>query len=224
MRGPCYGASFFHEGQDVPLFPSKSYSDAGEYAADYARAVAQAFATIDSDALRKAADCLEQAVRRKATIFVCGNGGSAAISNHFLCDHMKGVRNGTDFHPKVASLSTNMEILTAIANDIGYEHVFDFQLSSLAAKHDVLVAISSSGASPNIVGALNWARAHGVTSICMSGFDGGEGRRLADIALHVDAQNYGVVEDVHQSLMHILAQFMRQRHLPDTALMGHLKF
>ena len=208
----------------VPLFPSQLYADVGDYALAYAKAIQAAFASLDPAQLRKAADCLEQATARKATIFVCCNGGSAAISNHFVCDHVKGIRWGSDFHPKVASLSTNMEIVTAIANDIGYAYVFDFQLASLAAKGDVLVAISSSGGSPNIVNALRWARENGVTSICMSGFDGGEGRKLADIALHVEAHNYGVVEDVHQSIMHLLAQFIRQKHLTDSAEIGRIKF
>ncbi|MEJ0044220.1 MAG: SIS domain-containing protein [Rhizomicrobium sp.] len=208
----------------MSLFPEKSYSDIGAYIGAYSRAVGAAFASIDLDQMRKAASALEDAVLRKATIFVCGNGGSASISNHFVCDHVKGARNGTDFHPKVASLSTNIEILTAIANDIGYENVFDFQLASLAAEGDVLVAISSSGGSPNIVNALRWARAHHVVSIVMCGFDGGEGRKLADIPLHVDAYNYGVVEDVHQSMMHILAQFARQKRLLDPTQLGRVKF
>ena len=208
----------------MPLFPDKQYSDIGDYLDSYADLVRSAFATIDQSQLRNAARTLEDAVSRKATIFVCGNGGSASISNHFVCDHVKGVRTGTDFHPKVASLSTNIEIVTAIANDIGYDNVFDFQLSSLSSPGDILVAISSSGGSPNILSAINWARQHGVTSIAMTGFSGGDSRKLADIPLHVDAQNYGVIEDVHQSLMHILAQFLRQKRLTKPEQIGQIKF
>jgi phosphoheptose isomerase len=206
------------------LFPNRRYTDAGEYLIAYADAVRLAFATIDSDAIRRAARCLEEAVNSRATIFVCGNGGSAAIANHFVCDHVKGASTGTDFHPRVSSLSTNIEIVTAIANDIDYAKVFEFQLSSFADPGDVLVAISSSGASPNILAAINWAKQHQITSISMTGFGGGDSRTLADISLHVDAQNYGVVEDVHQSLMHILAQFLRQKRLLETSQIGRIKF
>lgn len=208
----------------MTLFPDKAYGDIGAYVDAYAQAVQAAFATLDRTAMEKAAARLEEAVNGGRTIFVCGNGGSAAISNHFVCDHVKGVRNGTRFCPKVVSLSSNIEIVSAIANDIGYEATFEFQLSSLAAAGDVLVAISSSGASPNIVHAIQWARGHGVTAIVMSGFAGGEGRKLADIALHVDAHNYGVVEDVHQSMMHLLAQYLRQKHLTDPGQIGTIKF
>jgi len=208
----------------MALFPEKSYSDVAAYMRAYSEEISAAFATIDHSQMRAAARVLEEAVARKATIFVCGNGGSASISNHFLCDHMKGVRTGTGVQPKVASLASNMEIVSAIANDIGYEQVFEFQLSSLAAPGDVLVAISSSGSSPNIVAALKWAEANKVASILMSGFSGGAGRELANISLHVEAHNYGVVEDVHQSLMHILAQFARQKMLLDQSQIGLIKF
>ena len=208
----------------MSLFPGKPYPDVGDYLNAYADAVRFAFATIDRDAIDKAARCLEEAVDRKGTIFVCGNGGSAAIANHFVCDHVKGASTGTDFHPRVSSLSTNIEIVTAIANDIDYAKVFEFQLSSFADPGDVLVTISSSGGSPNILAAINWAKQHRITSIAMTGFSGGASRELADICLHVDAQNYGVVEDVHQSLMHILAQFLRQKRLLEPTQIGQMKF
>jgi len=205
-------------------FPNKPYLDASAYAADYVDAIRIAFSSLDSQQIHSAASCLEQAIKRNATIFVCGNGGSAGISNHFVCDHMKGVRTGTNLRPRVSSLSENIEIVTAIANDIGYENVFDFQLASVSSRGDVLVTISSSGNSPNILNALRWARGNGLTSIAMTGFDGGESRSFADISLHVDAQNYGVVEDVHQSLIHLLAQFLRQKYLLDPSLLGKTKF
>lgn len=208
----------------MSFFPDKPYDDIGDYVGSYSNLVSAAFSSIDRDELRKAASVLEAVVARRAIIFVCGNGGSASISNHFVCDHVKGVRTGTDASPRVASLSTNIEIVTAIANDFGYDAIFDFQLSTLASTGDVLVVISSSGGSANILRALRWAREHGITSIAMTGFEGGEARTLADISLHVDAQNYGVVEDVHQSIMHILAQFLRQKKLLDRTQFGRVKF
>jgi phosphoheptose isomerase len=120
--------------------------------------------------------------------------------------------------PRVHSLVANIEIATAIANDLSYGRLFSFQLESYGSPDDVLVAISSSGNSDNIVGALECAKRKGMTTIAMVGFSGGKAKELADIVLHVDNRNYGVVEDVHQSLMHVLAQYIRQRHFEDRSL------
>ena len=91
-------------------------------------------------------------------IFVCGNGGSASISNHFICDHLKGTSSNTNLLPKIFSLSSNLEIITAIANDIKYDEIFSFQLSRLARQGDCLITISSSGNSENIIKAIKWAK------------------------------------------------------------------
>jgi D-sedoheptulose 7-phosphate isomerase/D-glycero-D-manno-heptose 1,7-bisphosphate phosphatase len=151
-------------------------------------------------------------------VFVCGNGGSASIANHLQCDHVKGIRVGTELHTRVTSLSTNVEILSAIANDIGYDAVFEFQLESMARPGDVLVAVSSSGRSPNIVRALSWAENHGMQTIAMTGFGGGDARRVAGVSIHVDAYNYGIVEDAHQACMHLLAQYARQSRMAADAV------
>jgi D-sedoheptulose 7-phosphate isomerase/D-glycero-D-manno-heptose 1,7-bisphosphate phosphatase len=116
----------------------------------------------------------------------------------------------------VFSLSTNMEIFSAIANDIGYEAVFEYQLQSLARSGDVLVAVSSSGRSPNILRALEWANGHGIPTIALTGFAGGAARELATVSVHVRSDNYGIIEDAHQACMHLLAQYVRQsRMTPD---------
>ena len=151
-------------------------------------------------------------------MFSCGNGGSASIANHMQCDHVKGVRTTTDLTPRVVSLSANIELLTAIANDLGYEDVFAYQLQSQSAPGDVLIAVSSSGRSPNIVRALTWAREHGLRTIALTGFDGGDARAVADVAIHVDCANYGIIEDLHQTIMHALAQYIRQSRMTADAI------
>ncbi len=205
-------------------FPNKSYADAGAYADDYFALLASAAATVDRRALAAAAELLAERAKAGALIFSCGNGGSAAIANHLTCDHMKGIRSDTALRPKVHSFSATVELITAITNDIGAEEMFSFQLSSMASKGDVLVAISSSGGSPNILRVLAEAKERGVSTIAMTGFSGGGAAALADISLHVAADNYGIVEDVHQSLMHILAQHLRHAHLTDSSALGQLKF
>jgi D-sedoheptulose 7-phosphate isomerase/D-glycero-D-manno-heptose 1,7-bisphosphate phosphatase len=202
--------------EQVLTFPQLRYDSAYLFAEHYSHELAQALATVDVAAFDRASKVLGDAYDRDAAVFVCGNGGSASIANHLQCDHVKGVRVGTDLRTRVTSLSTNVEILSAIANDIGYDAVFEYQLESMARPGDVLVAVSSSGRSPNVVRALAWAESHGMQTIAMTGFGGGEARTTAGVSIHVDADNYGIVEDAHQACMHLLAQYARQsRMAPD---------
>jgi histidinol-phosphate phosphatase family protein len=199
-----------------PSFPAHQYADGGSFGSAYAAELTLAMASVDPAQISAAGALLNAAHDRGARIFACGNGGSASIANHLQCDHVKGVRNGTDLRAQVFSLSTNIELFSAIANDHGYDTVFEYQLESLAQPGDVLVAISSSGRSPNIVRALEWATRHGVHTVALTGFTGGAARELAGVTVHVDSDNYGVIEDAHQACMHLLAQFVRQsRMTPD---------
>ncbi len=196
-------------------FPTRRYRDAGRFAADYSTHLTRAMATVAPGCFEAAAGILDGAYARGSTVFSCGNGGSASIANHFQCDHVKGVRLGTGLLTRVHSLSTNVEILSAIANDNGYENVFDFQLQSHARPGDVLVAVSSSGRSPNIVRALEWCKENDVETVALTGFTGGPARELATVSIHVDSSNYGVIEDAHQACMHLLAQYVRQSRMSD---------
>lgn len=199
-------------------FPAASYGSAAWYFDAYAEEAARAVGSVEPAALDKAAAILAEAYTRGAAVFACGNGGSAAIANHLQCDHLKAIRTTTDLAPRVVSLSSNVELLTAIANDIAYEEVFTYQLQSQASPGDVLIAISSSGRSPNIVGALTWARDHGLHTIALTGFDGGGARAAAAVSIHIDVANYGVVEDLHQAIMHALAQYIRQSRMTADAI------
>ncbi len=190
-------------------FPEEVHSCAGAFLDGYVDAYARAAASVSREAFEAAAALLTRTIAEGGTIFSCGNGGSAAIANHLLCDFLKGIRTGTEACPLVSSLSSSTELITAVANDIAYEQVFAFQLRALAKPGDLLIAISSSGNSPNILRALEWCRENGVASIAMTGFTGGQALGLADAGLHVACDNYGVAEDVHQSLMHSLAQYVR---------------
>jgi phosphoheptose isomerase len=194
-------------------FPAAPYPSAASYFDTYAEEFSRAAKTIEPVALDRAATIILEAHARGSRLFTCGNGGSASIANHMQCDHMKGVRTDTDLSPRVLSLSTNVELLTAIANDIGYENVFAYQLQAQAQTGDVLIAVSSSGRSPNIVQAITWARDYGLRTIAITGFGGGPARSLAEVTIHVDCSNYGIVEDLHQAIMHALAQYIRQSRM-----------
>lgn len=208
----------------MTTWPETPYSKASSYADDYFERLAKASQTINRDAVERAAHLLAEVAKAGNRIYCCGNGGSAAIANHLVCDCLKGIRTDSILKPQVVSLSSNIETITAIGNDIGYDEIFRFQLESLARPGDLLITISSSGGSPNIVAAVEWAKANGVRSIAMTGFSGGKSRELADISLHVDADNYGIIEDLHQSLMHLLAQYTRQSHLDDPDKLPQIKF
>jgi phosphoheptose isomerase len=199
-------------------FPIVPYAGAGSYLDAYAEEFSRAAKTIEPAAFDRAAAILLEVYARGARMFSCGNGGSASIANHMQCDHVKGVRTTTDLSPRVLSLSTNIELLTAIANDMGYENVFAYQLQSQSRPGDVLIAVSSSGRSPNIVRALTWARDNGLRTIAVTGFDGGPARTVAEVSVHVDCTNYGVIEDLHQAIMHALAQYIRQSRMTADAI------
>lgn len=199
-------------------FPSIRYATAASYFDAYAAEATRAALSVDPAALDRAAALLLQAYVHGSVVFSCGNGGSAAIANHLQCDHLKGIRTDTDLMPRVVSLSSSVELLTAIANDIGYEESFVYQLEAQARPGDVLIAISSSGRSGNIVRALEWARNHRLRTIALTGFDGGPARMMAEVSIHVACANYGVIEDLHQTAMHAMAQFIRQSRMRETAI------
>jgi D-sedoheptulose 7-phosphate isomerase len=195
-------------------FPSHPITTAGDYYAAYVEQLGKAARSVRPEAVAAAAAAILAVTARDGQIFACGNGGSAAIANHLVCDCVKSVQTDTAIRPRIHSLSANVPFITAVANDFAYEEVFAYQLKSYARPGDLLITISSSGDSENIVRAVQAAAGMGVETIAFTGFSGGRSRPLAGISLHVDGDNYGVIEDVHQSLMHTLAQFIRQSHMP----------
>jgi phosphoheptose isomerase len=199
-------------------FPERKFTSIAEYAAAYFEQSRAAQESVDGEKLDAAFKILNAAYGRGAQLYVCGNGGSASISNHLVCDHSKGGQADTDIKPKVISLATNIEMITAIANDISYDDIFIYQLQTLAKDGDVLMTISSSGDSENVVRAAQWAKDQGLDVIALTGFDGGRSGKLATVNLHVAGDNYGIIEDTHQALMHILAQFIRLHHMDDATI------
>jgi phosphoheptose isomerase len=159
-------------------------------------------------AIEKASQAILDAAKKKRTIFICGNGGSAAISNHYVCDYLKFLRQHSKLKPKVISLSTNIETVTAISNDFNYDQIFKYQAESLFEKNDLLIAISSSGNSKNIKEVVKFSKKKKVKVIGFSGFSGGYLKRNSDISVHIPAKNYGISEDSHHILMHVILQYL----------------
>ena len=174
----------------------------------YADALSRALLSIDWRQLDLVIAAIEGVRMRQARLWVAGNGGSAAIADHLLCDWVKGTFTPLQKPIHVHSLVSNTALLTACANDFGYEVSFSRQIEMQAQPDDILICISSSGNSANILAALRQASSMGLKTIALTGFSGGEAARLADVSLHVAADNYGVVEDCHQILMHNIAQYI----------------
>jgi D-sedoheptulose 7-phosphate isomerase len=179
----------------------------------YTDVLSKALLSLDWRQLDLAILEIETARMRRARLWVAGNGGSAAIADHLLCDWVKGTFTPTHLPIHVHSLVSSTALLTACTNDFGHDAGFSRQIEMQAEPGDVLICISSSGNSENILAVLRKASSMGLKTIALSGFDGGESARLADISLHVAVHNYGIVEDCHQILMHNIAQYIYGRSM-----------
>jgi phosphoheptose isomerase len=180
----------------------------GEYLESYADSLRQHLEQLPREPLVKVAELLRTVAASGNTVYVAGNGGSAAIAQHLACDWMKGTWTPEVPPIKIKTLGTNQSLLTAIANDLGYENSFSAELDMLAVPGDVAILISSSGNSANILSTAEVAKSKKLTTVGLTGFDGGKLREMVDVSLHIPFKNYGVVEDIHQVLMHVIAQFV----------------
>ena len=158
--------------------------------------------------LDKSAKEIFKTIKRNGSIYVCGNGGSAAIANHYVVDFLKFFRERSKFKPKVYSLSNNIETVTAISNDINYKKVFSYQAETYCTKKDLIIIVSSSGNSENIKEIIKFAKKKKIKTIGFCGFKGGVLKKNSDIPIHINAQNYGISEDAHHILMHVQLQYL----------------
>jgi D-sedoheptulose 7-phosphate isomerase len=159
-------------------------------------------------------DILNEARLSQRQIFIMGNGGSASTASHFVCDLSKNTRKSHLPNYKVIGLTDNMAVLSALANDEGYENVFIQQLVSFVQPGDVVIAISASGNSPNVLKATELANQMGARTIGMTGFDGGKLAKLAQINIHVPSNIIEHVEDIHLMLEHLITKALRDTDSP----------
>jgi D-sedoheptulose 7-phosphate isomerase len=183
--------------------------DAAAFARSYFDYLGEVLRGIDVDAVARFAQTLLAARESGATVYFIGNGGSAATSSHFANDLAIGT-NSYDKPFRVVSLTDNQAIITAIGNDFGYEEIFVRQLQVLARPGDVLVGISASGNSPNLVKAFEFAKGLGVKTVAITAFDGGKMKVMADDGIHVPTapKEYGPAEDAHMVLDHLLGAYL----------------
>jgi len=169
--------------------------------------------SIDNKSVEQIISTIEMTIEKKSKIYILGNGGSAATASHMVNDLGAGLRRREIQNFNVISLADNTPVCSAIANDIGYENIFYMQLQGLLNRDDVIIALSCSGNSPNILKAVNYAKEIGSTVVGLTGFDGGELKEISHVNFHIDTNKgeYGLVEDMHMILDHIIYSYYIQR-------------
>jgi len=186
-------------------------SEFGAFVEDYYQRFAETLSRFDKAPMEQALKIFEDVSAAKGTLWVAGNGGSAAISDHTVCDTSKGTYVEGHEPIRSVSLSSNGPLITAIGNDISYDQIFAEQLKYYLQPGDAVLLVSSSGNSPNVVEACKYAQDRGAPTIAFVGFKGGALKRMADVVIHIEIENYGIAEDTHQSLMHVLTQYLKQK-------------
>ncbi|MEZ5362964.1 MAG: SIS domain-containing protein [Bryobacterales bacterium] len=174
------------------------------FAADYRTKLVHALETIEAPKVDEVVDLLRQARDEGRRVFICGNGGSASSANHFVCDMVKGASYQRDKRFKIMALSESIPTMTAYANDVGYEEVFVEQLKNFAEPGDVVMAISGSGNSPNVVKAIEYGNTIGCKTIGLTGFSGGKLAKAAQVNIHVADDHMGRCEDGHMIVLHMI--------------------
>lgn len=174
------------------------------YVQKYIAREIEVLSQLDTEAIEEALCVLEKCLEQKNDIYIFGNGGSAATASHFQNDFNKGISEYTENKFRFNCLSDNIATLTAIANDIGYEEVFRFQLSGRLRADDVVIAISGSGNSANVINAVEYAGEIGSKIIGLTGFNGGKLKELCDISLHAPVNSMQVTEDIHMIFDHLM--------------------
>lgn len=197
----------------IPLAETKtSVTTAPSVAAkDYLLAAQDVLARVDHAIVDRMVGVIWRGYEQGRTLFVFGNGGSAALASHFACDIGKGTIAGKRKRLKTIALTDNVALITAWANDKAYDTIFAEQLEGLAEKGDMVLAISGSGNSPNVIRGLEAARRIGAETLVLTGFEGGRAKALADLCLVVPSDSMQLIEDAHLCATHAIFLAIRQR-------------
>jgi D-sedoheptulose 7-phosphate isomerase len=182
-----------------------------DHVSNYINRLRLAIDNLPHDRLQALGEMLFRAYRNEKQVFTVGNGGSASTASHMAADLGKNTIGPHMQRFRILSLNDNAAIVTALANDLGYENIFSEQLVNLIRPGDLLVVVSASGNSPNVLKAIDYARNQCAEVVGILGFDGGKAAELADLAVVVPSDDYGVVEDVHLVINHILVDYFKAR-------------
>lgn len=175
---------------------------------DYLEMLKKVIDNLDRNEIDRTMQAIVEKYHEEAAVYIFGNGGSAATASHFVCDFNKGACMNAKKKFRFQCLNDNVPIMTAISNDISYDDVFSFQLQNLAKPEDLVIAVSGSGNSRNIVKALEAAKQIGCAIIGITGFDGGIVKQLADYNLHVNIDDMQKVEDIHMVFDHLIMKIL----------------
>ena len=177
---------------------------------DYFDKVKNCIDNVDRNEIKKFIDILSDAKVNGMQIFIMGNGGSAASASHFCCDFNKGVSYQKDNKFKMICLNDNIATVMAYANDVGYEDVFVEQLKNFLRKGDIVIGLSGSGNSKNILKAVEYANANGAITVGLTGYDGGMLKKIASYSVNANIDDMQVSEDMHMMLIHMLMQIFME--------------
>jgi histidinol-phosphate phosphatase family protein len=196
-------------------FPTMQYGAVSEYFIHYIDEAAQVMGLMNADprGLIQATTCIQHAFKGGYSVFIAGNGGSAAIADHMAVDLNKHMSERNGERTSITSLCGNAAQMTMTANDIGYDSIFSFQLERQAVRGDLLIVFSVSGQSPNIIRAVQRANEMGMHTIAIFGKDGGRLKFIAGTNVHIPSHNYGIVEDLMSVVQHTIAQYIRQSRM-----------
>jgi len=159
---------------------------------------------LDTDVINNIMNAILDAHDKSATIYIFGNGGSASTASHFVNDFNKGISEYIDKKFNFICLNDNVPTMMAIANDLGYEKIFSFQLSNKLKPDDLVIGISGSGNSPNVLNAIEYAKSCNIKTIGITGYDGGKLAKTVDISFNVNINDMQITEDVHMILDHLM--------------------
>jgi D-sedoheptulose 7-phosphate isomerase len=182
-----------------------------EHIGDYLNGLRSCLDELGQQDVEGIADIIFDAYKKGKRVFIIGNGGSAATASHFACDLSKSTACAGRPRLKASSLTDNVAIISALANDIEYSSIFQEQLVDQLSAGDIVIGISASGNSPNILKAIEFARSQGAITIGLTGFGGGKLKGLADKSTVLVSRDYGQVEDTHLVLGHIITSLIRER-------------
>jgi D-sedoheptulose 7-phosphate isomerase len=184
------------------------------FAENYKQELVKTIDAIDLEKVNQAIRWFEEARDQRRHIFVCGNGGSASTASHFACDIVKGASYGCSSRFRIMALTDSLPTITAYSNDVSYECVFAEQLRNFAEQGDVLLAISGSGNSPNVLRAVEYANEIGCRTIALTGRDGGKLGNLAQLNIQVPVPHMGRIEDAHMIVCHMIGYYFMDTPQP----------
>ena len=180
-----------------------------EYFEQYKEELKGTLERLDKADIQALWEQMEQVRSAGGKIFVLGNGGSAAAASHWICDFSKGINTEGSKRMKIYSLADNLSVTTALGNDFSYDEIFSEQLKNVLGSGDLVISLSVSGSSPNLVKAHQYAREAGAFTAAIIGDYHGKLEGISDLVITIPSRNYGIVEDIHMTIDHVVSQYMR---------------